>query len=71
MRAADFGKTEFPKIQTAIKKRAVPATTLVAAVSANQTAAAKKYGVDAGTGSELSVSVTGVAGRAESGIYPV
>lgn len=69
--AADFGKTEFPKVQTAIRKRAVPATTLAAAVSANQAAAAKKYGVDAGTGSEISVIFTGVAGRAESGIYPV
>lgn len=69
--AADYGKTQFPKVQAAIKKRAVPAATLATALAANQTAAVKKYGVDAGTGPEISVSFTGVAGAGEAGIYPI
>ena len=42
------------------------------AVLADKTAAAKKYGVDAGIASAVvSVKFTGVAGDAKSGIYPV
>lgn len=70
--AAAYGKSEFPKVQGAIEKRAVPATTLAAAIAASVSDAGKKYGVDAGgVGPEMSVSFTGVVGAGADGIYPV
>lgn len=69
--AAAWGKQNFPKVQAAIDKRAVDASTLAAAVAKSQTAAGKKYGVDAGTAPEISVRFTGVAGKGAAGIYPV
>lgn len=69
--ASAWGKEHFPKVQRAIAKRAVPATELAPAVLADQTAAGKKYGVDAGTGPELSTTFTGTVGAPQDGIYPV
>lgn len=66
-----YGKSEFPKVQAAIEKRAVDAATLAEAIAKDQTAAAKKYGVDATMGPEMAVKFTGVAGEGKSGIYPV
>lgn len=61
----------FSQIQSAIEERAVDATTLAKAVQADPQAAAEKYGVETGTGSEVSVKFTGVAGKGQAGIYPV
>lgn len=71
--AAKFGQQNFPKVQAAIAKQAVPAATLAAAIKANPTAAAKKYGVavPGGVGPEISVSFSGTLGKADSGIYTV
>lgn len=69
--AKSWAQEKFPEIQAAIAKRAVDAKTLAAAIAANPDAAAKKYGVPGTTGPEFSVKFTGVAGKAESGIYPV
>jgi predicted lipoprotein len=69
--APTYGKTEFPKVQAAMVKRAVPAATLAEAVAADPAAAAEKYGVKATTGSVVSVEFTGVAGAPQDGIYPV
>ena len=70
--AATYGKTEFPKVQKAIEKRAVDAATLSSAIADDQAAAGKKYGVPGTTGPELSVSFTGtVSGPAQDGVYPV
>ena len=69
--APAWGKANFPKVQAAMEKRAVPAATLSAAVAKSPTAAGKKYGVDAGTAPEISVSFTGTVGKGSSGIYPV
>lgn len=66
-----YGKSEFPKVQAAIEKRAVDAATLAQAVLKDQSAAAKKYGVDATMGPEMAVKFTGVAGEGKSGIYQV
>lgn len=71
---AAFGETQFPKVQAAIEKRAVPADVLAQALQANQAAAVTKYGVPVpgGAGPEMSVSFTGVAGAADlGGVYPV
>jgi predicted lipoprotein len=68
---AEFGKTEFPKIQAAVESRAVAAPTLAAAIVKDKAAAVKQYGVPAGIGPEMSVKFTGVAGKAESGVYEV
>jgi predicted lipoprotein len=69
--ASAWGKANFPKVQDAISQRAVDAKTLAPAVASNATAAGKKYGVDAGTGPEISVKFSGVLGKGDAGIYPV
>ncbi|GGK92263.1 putative lipoprotein [Curtobacterium luteum] len=69
--ASTWGKTNFPKVQAAIAKRAVPATELAPAIIADPAAAAKKYGVDAGTGPEFATTFTGTVGAPQDGIYPV
>jgi predicted lipoprotein len=69
-----FGQEQFPKVQAAVEKRAVAATTLAPALTADQTAAGAKYGtaVPGGIGPEISVRFTGVAGDADAdGIYPI
>ena len=70
---ASYGKTEFPKVQVAIVKRAVPAATLAAAIKADPTSAGTKYGiaVAGGIGPEMSVSFTGVVGAGTNGVYQV
>ena len=72
-RPAEFGKTQFPTVQSAVESRAVDATTLVAALAKDKDAAGKQYGVarPPASASEISVKFTGVAGTAESGVYPV
>ena len=71
--AADFGKSEFPKVQAAIEKRAVPAETLAVALAANSAEASQKYGVPVpgGIGPEMPVSFTGVVGTGADGVYTV
>ena len=69
--AEAYGASEFPKVQAAVEGRAVDAAELAAAALADKAAAAKKYGVDAGIAAVVSVTFTGVAGEAKSGIYPV
>ncbi|WP_308465985.1 DUF2291 family protein [Rathayibacter soli] len=69
--AATYGKTQFPKVQAEIVKRAVPAATLAEAIAADPAAAGAKYGVKATTGPVMSVTFTGVAGQPQDGIYPV
>jgi predicted lipoprotein len=69
--AAAFGAAEFPKVQAAIESRAVDAAKLASAVAKDKEAAAKEYGVEAGTGAEMSVKFTGVVGKGESGVYAV
>lgn len=68
---ARWGAENFPKVQATIEKKAVPAATLASALKKDPQAAAKKYGVSAGTGPEFAVRFTGTAGKAQSGIYPV
>ena len=68
---AEFGRSEFPKIQAGIESRAVDAATIADAIAKDKDAAGKQYGVEAGVGPEISVKFTGVAGAAESGVYVV
>ena len=69
--AAEYGKSEFPKVRANIEKRAVDAATLASAIAKDQTAAAKDYGVEAGVGPEIPIKFTGVAGKEDSGVYDV
>jgi predicted lipoprotein len=69
--AATYGKQNFPKVQKAVEKQAVDASTLAAAIAEDPTAAGKKYGVEGEAAPEMSVEFTGVAGTPEDGIYPV
>lgn len=68
---ATYGKTEFPKVQEAIAKKAVPAEVLAKALAADPAAAAKQYGVKGGTGPVFPVSLSGTVGAGQSGIYAV
>lgn len=68
---AEFGASEFPKIQADIEKRAVDAATLADAIAKDKDAAGKQYGVPASIGPEMSVKFTGVVGKGESGVYYV
>ncbi|GAA0967624.1 DUF2291 family protein [Frigoribacterium faeni] len=69
--AEAWGAENFPTIQQGIADRAVPADELAAAVLADPTAAGEEYGVDAGTGPEISTTFTGTVGAGQAGIYPV
>ena len=69
--AAEFGKSELPKIQAAVESRAIDAATLAAAIARAPTAAAKQYGVAASGGAEMAVRFTGVVGKEDSGVYDV
>ncbi len=69
--AAEYGRSEFPKVRAAVESRAVDAATLAAAIARDPVAAAKQYGVAASGGAEMAVRFTGVAGREDSGVYDV
>lgn len=69
--AEAWGAENFPTIQQGIAERAVPADELAAAVLADPSAAGEEYGVDAGTGPEISTTFTGTVGAGQAGIYPV
>jgi predicted lipoprotein len=69
--AKAWGVKNFPKIQSAIEKKAVEAPTLAQAITTDEAAAAQKYGVKGGTGTEYTVKLTGVAGAPQAGIYPI
>lgn len=66
-----YGEKEFPRVLAAIKAKAGEATELAAALAADKDAAVAKYGVPSTTGAVMSVHVTGVAGDAKAGIYPL
>lgn len=69
--ASAWGREHFPDVQAAIAKRATPADALATAIASDQTAAAKQYGVDGGTGTEFSTTFTGTVGTPQDGIAPV
>ncbi|MDN5569335.1 MAG: DUF2291 domain-containing protein [Paracoccus sp. (in: a-proteobacteria)] len=69
--ADDYGTTEFPRIQSVVQERAVDATTLAAAIAADQDAAITQYGTPASTGAIMMVTLTGVAGEPRAGVYPL
>ncbi|MDP5306060.1 DUF2291 family protein [Paracoccus spongiarum] len=69
--ADSYGQQEFPRIRDVVKARAVDAATLAPAVLADKDAAAAQYGTAASTGAIMFVTVTGVAGEAKSGVYPL
>ncbi len=66
-----YGQTEFPRIQTLVAEKAVDAATLAPEVLADKDAAIAKYGTAASTGAIMFVTLTGTAGEARSGVYPV
>jgi predicted lipoprotein len=69
--AADYGKSEFPKVQADVEARAADAVTVATAIAKDRATAEKEYGVPAGVGPVISVKFTGVVGEAKSGIYKV
>lgn len=66
-----YGASEFPKIQSAVEGRAVPAPKLAEELAKDKNAATKQYGIVGGLGPVFSVSFTGVVGSGTSGIYDV
>lgn len=69
--AENYGKSEFPKVVSAVESRATDAATLAAAVTKDQAAAEAKYGIAADAGAEFSVKFTGKVGKQDSGVYDV
>ncbi len=69
--AASYGKTQFPKVQSAVESRAVDAAVLAAALAKDPAAAETQYGVAAPAGPEYSVKFTGKVGKQDSGVYDV
>ena len=68
--AAEYGRSQFPKIQSYISQHAVDATTLAAAAKADATAAGKKYGQTTdGATYIIPVKFTGVVGTVPSDGY--
>lgn len=68
---AEYGKSEFPKVQADVEARAADAATLAQAIAKDKETAAKEYGVPAGVGPVMAVKFTGVVGEGKSGIYNV
>ena len=68
---ASYGKTEFPKVQAAVEGRAVDAATLAAALTKDQDAATRQYGVASDAGPEFPVKFTGKVSKGDSGDYDV
>lgn len=68
---ADFGASEFPKVQSTIEKHAVSAATFASAVAKNQAAAMQQYGVPVGDGAEIPIKFSGIVGKGELGTYTV
>lgn len=64
-----FGAEQFPKVTAAVTKQAVDAKILADAIAADPTAAAEKYAVKSSGGPVFSVTVKGVVGEGQSGIY--
>ena len=69
--AASYGASEFPKVEAAVESRATDAATLAAALSKDEAAAEKQYGVAGDAGAEFSVKFTGRAGKQDSGVYDI
>ncbi|QAY60117.1 DUF2291 family protein [Microbacterium protaetiae] len=71
--AAEYGATQFPKIQDFISKNAVDVATLATAVAKDATAAAKQFGKSAdGATYVIPVTFTGVVGEVPaSGYTPI
>ncbi len=67
--AETYGQTEFPRIQGLIEERAVDAATLAEAIATDPAKAATDHGVVSNGTPVFSVSLTGVAGEARSGVY--
>lgn len=66
-----YGQEQFPRIQAFVQEKAVDAATLAPAVLADKNAAAEQYGTASSTGAIMFVTLTGIAGEARSGVYPI
>lgn len=66
-----YGQKEFPRIAEAVKAKAGDAVELATAIAADKNAAIAKYGTPSTTGAIMAVRVTGAAGEAKAGIYPL
>ncbi len=66
-----YGEAEFPRIQSLIEERAVPAEALAARIAEDQEAAVAEHGVVSNGTPVFAVSLTGVVGEGRSGVYDV
>ena len=66
-----WGEAEFPRIQTLVEGRAVPAETLAAAIEADEDAAVAEHGVASGIAPVMSVSFSGEVEEGSSGVFEV
>jgi predicted lipoprotein len=68
---AEFGASEFPKVQSALERHAVSAATLALALAKDQTAAVKAYSLATGAGPEFPIKFTATVGKGDFGTYVV
>lgn len=66
-----FGADNFGAVQATVVEQAVDAVTLGDALAADAAAAAAEYAQPSSGGPVFSVTLTGVAGPGESGVYPI
>ncbi len=69
--AESFGAEQFEIVQEEVVDLAVDATVVAAAIAEDADAAAQQYAVPSSGGPVFSVSLTGVVGEGQSGIYEV
>ncbi len=69
--AEDFGVEQFEIVQEGVIDRSVDAEVLAAAIAEDPEAAADQYAVPSSGGPVFSVSLTGVVGDGQSGIYEI
>jgi len=66
-----YGVAEYPKVKANIEERAVPASELATAITANKADAGKKYGVATSTGPVIPVTFKGVVGEKKANTHMI
>lgn len=66
-----FAEETFPQIRRYVEENAVGVGKLASAIEKDKSAAVERYGVPAGIGSSIPVTVTGVVGKGASGTYEI
>jgi len=66
-----FAEETFPEIRRYVDEHAISADKLASALEKDKSAAVERYGVPAGIGAIIPVTVSGVVGKGDSGTYEI